>query len=77
MGEEAWTYLPPSAATRAHWCPKCSVSRDLLYPNLSTLNWDSDFPLECVEVNVDLECSLHPALCLSETADALRGTFQL
>lgn len=74
-GWGVWTYLPPSFPTGAHWCLRCSLSLGL-YPSL-TLNWDSNFPLECVEVNVDLEYGLGPALCLSETPDALRGTFQL
>lgn len=68
------------AALLSHWgtlVPKVFPVSGTFCTQTQTLNWDSNFPCECVEVNADLEYSLGLALCLSETVDALRGTFQL
>lgn len=59
----------------AQWCLKCCLFRGPLYP-IEALNWASDFPLEDMDVNAELEFSLGPELS-SETADTLRGPFEL
>lgn len=38
----------------AQWCLKCCLFLEPLYP-AETLNWGSDFPLEDVDINADLE----------------------
>lgn len=80
MGRDfgSWTCLPPSSPTGAHWCLKCSLSLGPFIPKFKLeIGALINFHFECVDINADLEYSLGPALCLSETVDALRGTFQL
>lgn len=65
--------LPSHHGTKV---PKCCLFLGPLYPT-STLNWGSNFPFKDMDILADLEFSLGPALCLGETADALKGPFQL
>lgn len=53
---------------------KCCLFLEPLYP-AETLNWGSNFPLEDVDINADLE--LLGSQAVSVRRDALRGPFQL